>query len=336
MSRRGHATVDRSSGAGDRRGGARAVLDPSAPFSPIAMVVRIGALCGLFIAMFAGLSAVMPLNVDRYAPAAAADVEEVQGAIAPSERVSVAVYGDSRARFMGAGLSLVPGWSPIYNQGRESCSFLAQSDIWRSFGPTHGPEQRNVSKQRSGEIVTCDTRTYLADQPMADVALLYAGTLFTVDLGTGDGVLHSPVEPDWADYLVGNLVESLSAIRAERVVVLGTPVSTAGQATEGDRYWDEPARIAAVNEILRRAAELAGVEYLAGFAAWVDAQPESCQPDGAHMTVSCAASAGSWIKEQLAALDAGANGDGSVPSAGGTSGGRLIARLVQTAAASAA
>lgn len=319
----------------DRRAGfARLVLDPQAPFSPIAMVVRVGALCALFLGLFAALSTVMPLNVDKYAPAAAADVEAVQGAVTPTERVSVAVYGDSRARFMGAGLSLVPGWSPINNQARESCSFLAQSPIWRSFSPTHGPEQRDVSKQRSGEMLTCDTRTYLSTQPVADLALLYAGSLFTVDLGTGDGVLHSPLEPEWAAYLVDNLVESLSAIRADRVVVLDTPVSNAGEDNLGDVYWDEPDRIAAVNTILRQAAERAGVEFLDGFAAWVESQPESCQPDGSHMTVTCAASAGSWIKAELARRD-GTPDDGSTPTAGGAAGNRYISRLVQTASASA-
>lgn len=232
------------------------------------------------------------------------DVERVQAAVPVEEQQSVIVYGDSRGAFFGDGVQLVPGWAPVVNEGREGCSFLGQDHIWVQYGK-EGPRERNTSKQSTGETVSCDTRTYIPSAERYDIAIIYAGTLFTVNSGTTSAVL-SPTDgfmnPEhvgqWA-YLFDNFVETLSRINADRIVILGTPVSTNTWDAIGDPFWDDMERIMAVNSMLYTAANRVGATYVNGFVEWVHAQPASCQPDGSHMTIECARAAGAWVKAAL-------------------------------------
>lgn len=272
-------------------------------------IVDSNTFAALTIASFIGMLfvAVPILNDKEGRPVAdPAYVAQVQASVPEDEKISVVVYGDSRGAFFGEGAALVPGWSPVVNEAREGCAFLGQDEIWRQYGPTATPSQRTTSEQGDGTVVECDTRTYITGyQPHYDLAIVYAGTLFTVNNGTTSDVA-SPVEGfmdpagggQW-EYLLDNFTETLDRINADTVVILSTPISTAYWAGLTDPYWAEPDRIMAVNSMLAVAATNTGAIYLEGFAQWVEAQDESCQPDGSHFAVWCAVAAGEWVSAQL-------------------------------------
>lgn len=238
---------------------------------------------------------------------AAEAVEQVQVAVPPEEKQSVIVYGDSRAAFLGEGTPLVPGWSPVVNAAREGCAFLGQDRIFRQYGSDAAISERTTSEQTDGTTLICDTRTYITgNEPHYDIAIVYAGTLLTVNNGTTSDV-SSPVEGfmnpadtvgQWS-YLLHNLTETLERINADTVVVLATPISTSTWEGLNEPFWDDVDRIMAVNSMLFTASNRTGAFYLEDFAAWVEAQPEACHPDGSHFTVECAVQASNWIKAQL-------------------------------------
>ncbi|MEQ1873451.1 MAG: hypothetical protein ABL953_06965 [Ilumatobacteraceae bacterium] len=220
---------------------------------------------------------------------------------------SVTFYGDSRSWFLAEGAKLVPGWL-VENKARQACVFLGQDQIFQRYHETSPPFERTVSTQTTGEIVNCDIRTYIETAttiPKKDLAIVYAGTLLTVDVGVQEGAVFSPLNPSWQAYLETNLVATLGRIVATHrsVVVLDTPISRAGWWNDAyDKsgwLWSSAERIAAVDRILARASQRAGATYMTGFAHWVESQPESCHPDGAHLTLECATRAGIWIKNHL-------------------------------------
>lgn len=216
--------------------------------------------------------------------------------------ISVVVYGDSRGWFLAEGAKLVPGWN-VTNAARQGCLFLAQDRMFEHYAPDGGADERSVSTQSTGETLTCDTRTYLPG-PHFDLAIVYAGTLLSVDTGADENI-HSPLDPTYADYLVLNLAMTLSSIDADRIIVVDTPRSfntwdvTGRQFRSDDWLWARQDRIDAVNGILDQAAAFAGVEYLSGFSTWVQSQPDDCQSDGAHFTIDCALAAAQWIRAAI-------------------------------------
>lgn len=225
----------------------------------------------------------------------AAEVAHAQGQ--PTATKSVAVYGDSRAYFLAGGLNLVPGWRSK-NLARQGCAFLGQDHIWKKYTQDDPVGERTVSTQLDGSTVTCDTRTYITGTgPVADLAIVYAGTLLAVDNGEWPTLLTAPTDRSWAGHLEVNLTATLSRIHAKRIVIVGTPASHWGDKAA---FWNDPARLDATDAILARVAAATGATWLPGFADWVEAQPASCQPDGAHFTNACAAQAGAWIKAHLA------------------------------------
>ncbi len=229
-----------------------------------------------------------------------AQTDSVNGAT----RESVVVYGDSRAWFLAEGARLVPGWD-VTNMARQGCPWLGQDETWTSYYKSKSVDG-TTTKQRNGQRVKCDTRTYITgSEPPSDIAIIYAGTLLSVDVGT-DHTVHSPLEPDWRDYLEQNLVDTISRINAHSIVVLSMPVSRAiprVDVSASSAYWSHQDRIDAVNDLLAAAAKRAGVSYfLSDFAPYVDSLPRSCQPDGAHLTVECATLVGEWIKGHLHAI----------------------------------
>jgi hypothetical protein len=233
-----------------------------------------------------------------------AQVDRAQnGARSAGRRETVVVYGDSRAWFFAEGAKLVPGWV-VTNRARQGCPWLGQGETWTSYYKSK-PVDGTTAKQRNGQRLKCDTRSYIAgsDAPF-DIAIIYAGTLLSVDVGT-DRDVHSPLEPGWRDYLEQNLVDTISRINAHSIVLLSTPPSRAIPRVNIDAataYWSHQDRIDAVNGVMADVARRAGVTYfLNDFAPYVDSLPRSCQPDGAHLTVDCATRVGEWIKAHLGA-----------------------------------
>lgn len=225
-------------------------------------------------------------------------IVDVQDSVPVQERQSVVVYGDSRAAYFGDGASLVPGWFPLDNEGREGCVFLSGDHFWKQYGTSEPIRERNTSKQSTGETVDCDVRTYIPSTERYDLAIVYAGTLFSVNNGVTADV-KPPTDPATRAYLLNNFTQTLRSINAETVVVLGTPISTNVWEALGDPFWDNRDRVDAVNSILFEAASAVGAIYLPAFALWVESQPRSCQPDGGHFTIECARAAGLWIQAAL-------------------------------------
>ncbi len=217
-----------------------------------------------------------------------------QEAVPAPSKQSVAVYGDSRARFFGEGAVLVPGWFPVTNLGHEGCAFLGKDRFFVDYG-RDGVYERTTNVQLNGTTLACDTRTYVGSQPHVDIAIIFAGTLLTPNNGDSPETMHSPLEPEFAKWMEDNLVQTMSRISADRIVVLDTPKSWDGF------YWADRDRINAVDAILQRATARVGGTFLTGFGAWVEAQPKECQPDGSHFSVDCAFQAGLWIDTQLKA-----------------------------------
>jgi hypothetical protein len=86
--------------------------------------------------------------------------------------------------------------------------------------------------------------------------------------------------PDWADRL-----------RAGRSLVPDLPIDLA-QGNRAVAVFNK-LRLADVpgTPTMEEAAGDAGAMWLPGFAAWVEAQPKDCQPDGAHFTLTSLPSA---------------------------------------------
>ncbi|MEQ1873450.1 MAG: hypothetical protein ABL953_06960 [Ilumatobacteraceae bacterium] len=270
--------------------------------------------CGVLL-----LITLNPSGIANGYGAADADAFASQPAIVASS-TTVTFYGDSRAWYLAQGTELDPQ-AVVDNEGRQGCSFLGQSTFFQRYNKSSPPAERSISTQTTGEVVACDTRAYISAAPGAgqrDLAVVLAGTLLTVDIGTEAEIMFSPLDPSWQIYLENNLVETFQriALTHERIVVLDTPVSLAGWARDSDGslwpnqervsaaasagwLWADEERIAAVDAILVRAANRVGAIYISGFARWVDSQPASCQPDGSHFAIECAAQAWQWVKHNL-------------------------------------
>lgn len=253
-------------------------------------------------------------------PCAAALSPFATQAVKVAKPTTITFYGDSRAWYLAQGTQLDPQ-AVVDNEGRQGCPFLGQSRFFERYNKSSPARERSVSTQTTGEVVACDTREYISATPdtgQRDLAIVFAGTLLTVDVGTEAETVFSPLDPSWQVYLENNLVETLQriALTHRRIVVLDTPVSLAGWAdnAEGSLWpnqkrvsaaaddgwlWADEQRIAAVDAVLLRAAHRVGAAYLSGFARWVDSQPASCQPDGSHFAVECAARAWQWTKHKL-------------------------------------
>lgn len=187
-----------------------------------------------------------------------------------SRPVRVGFFGDSRAFALAEGARSVPGWV-VDNWAIQGCG-------WRFAHP---------GTQEFGDHLPCDPAAYIPYSDHYDVAFVYAGSLLAQDKMT---------LPMTSDEVVANLVQSLSLIRADRVVVLGTP-NTFGLPAEA--ALSDPLALDAMDVDLARAAALIGVEFVPSFSEWVDGQDRSCHPDGVHFTLGCAAEAGVWLQWTL-------------------------------------
>lgn len=246
---------------------------------------------GVPLACFPQKAVPLPYATPQQIVAAQQIVPPQEGVPAPS-RQSVDIYGDSRARFFAEGAHLVPGWYPVGNIGHEGCAFLGKDRFFVDYG-RDGVYERTTNVQLNGTTLACDTRTYVGMRPRVDIAIVFAGTLLTPNNGDSPESMHSPLEPEFSKWMEDNLVQTMSRIDTGRLVVLDTPKSWDGF------YWADRDRINAVDAILKRATARVGGTFLTGFAAWVEAQPKECQPDGSHFSVDCALQAGLWIDTQL-------------------------------------
>lgn len=269
------------------------------------LILRVITFLGFFTGLMGGVVACVPANQYACYPRCRVVIPvTVPVSVAPNVTVppvlKVDVYGDSRGWFLAEGARFVSGWD-VTNYSRQGCTFLGQDHIWKRYSAIYGPDERNDAEQTTGETVLCDTRTYIHNtNPLADIAIIYAGTLFAVDGGMDENV-HSPTEPEWAQHLEDNLVETLLRIPTRRTIILSTPVSSYGLhewGTMDDLLWARQDRLDAVDAILGRAAARVNAVYLSGFADWVESQPTSCQSDGSHFTLECAQKAGEWIQGQ--------------------------------------
>lgn len=277
--------------------------------NPLQLMARLVASVGVIVGAL-GVASTLVVDPDACYPncevnperVTAAQAEYYEQQIATPDSIeapiTVAVYGDSRGWYLAEGTKLVSGWI-VSNEARQGCVFLAQDRVFERYDPDGAPRERSVSVQTTGETVTCDPRLYIPSLHV-DMAIVYAGTLLTVDTGTDEN-LHSPLEPAYAAYIESNVATILANIAATKIVVVSTPQSldtwdAAGHFRSDSWLWAQRDRIDAVNAILERAASTVGATYLSGFGAWVEAQPVECQPDGSHFTVECALEAAMWIR----------------------------------------
>jgi peptidoglycan/LPS O-acetylase OafA/YrhL len=271
--------------------------------APVGMAVGVLAMLAASLVPAAAAAPAVKVPLPREAKVAA---NVSAGAGHGARPVKVLLVGDSVAGSLGVGLSVAaPSYGvQLVNEGTPGCSVSMQASIkvlWYTVPP---------SAPCAGGDLLRTWRTWVAAYNPDVVVYLARGELFDQQARSGYSNVLSPAFDHYLQGRFGSAVDVLGS-RGAAVVLMTTPSYDSGEQGSGAPWpEDDPARVAADNAVIVRAARLAAhgargpaatVFALGGLLSpggqyrdVVDGVSTRCQ-DGVHFT----AAAGEWLAPRL-------------------------------------
>ena len=222
--------------------------------------------------------------------------------------VRVLVEGDSLASTLAVGLGNEGGkyGYDSYNLGRLGCGIATGSPVRDSRGDVGAPDCDNWPTRQAADVQTYDP----------DVAVLLTGRWEVLDRVYQGQWMHVG-EPVYDNYLSGQLDRAINILSAEgaKVLVLTTPCFAPQEQADGTIFpFDDPARLARYNQLLRAAVarnstkasigDLNGLLCPGGHYSATVNGTLARTPDGVHITVAGGQMLAAELGPQLVTLGA--------------------------------